>query len=219
MIYKLFLLLFFIVVFSSCSNRPESSSIDKDVKVVSDSNYLGYDSLIKKDAKFVYDSNYFGYDSLGMSFLLNNDGEGRKNYKSILDSFSKNYFYSGTLNIDDLEIIMPKTRNEYAIYYKAYWDEEKQKQKFLHYADSLILEYGYRDSQNCFYILFNMFDMKDFIYDDDRYHLEVFYKDSYFEDLLYAVDFATEDNQMKFKKLYYSFDNERQKKYEWLLLE
>lgn len=199
--------LFFMV---SCNNQKELSSSGNE-----SFHAFGRDTFGSSYYSCHYtDTNNYEYDSLGISFFKKNNDEGRKNYKYILDSFSNSYGIKSALSVDELEEIMPKTRHEYAVYYKAFCKEKAchQKQEFLHHADSLIGVYGYKDSHNCFYILLNMFDMRDFIAYDVC--LQKLYSDEYFENLFYAVDFATENNQKKFKKLFFSFDKKLRNEFE-----
>lgn len=202
----------FLSILYACNNQQiKESSINDFDENTNVTNYYNPQSIEQEEEVYLDSTNEtdsyapqdYEYDSIGISFFVNADSIGRMNYKHILDSFSLIYNNNNKLEIEEIETIMPKTRREYNIYYKMYCSENHnlQKQPFLHYADSLIGCYAYRDSLNCFYIRLNMFYMIDNDIMNERY----------IEDLFYGVDFATEDNQLKFKKLYYSFDKEMQK--------
>lgn len=215
----------FLSILYACNNQQiKESSINDFDENTNVTNYYNPQSIEQEEEVYLDSTNEtdyyvpqdYEYDSIGISFFVNTDSIGRMNYKHILDSFSLIYNNNNKLEIEEIETIMPKTRREYNIYYKMYCSKNHnlQKQPFLHYADSLIGCYAYRDSLNCFYIRLNMFYM---LGNDDIYNL--IDDDYYRENLFYDVDFSTERNQLKFKKLYYSFDRKMQKEFECFLWE
>ena len=189
--FYLFVQLLLAILMCAC-NRP----LDGNAK----NNIMENDT---DSISFLYDSTNYEhcFDSLELSNLFSEKYNNGRNYRNILDSFYSIYLNNGKLKAVELEEIMPRTKREFKIYYNRYCSENiiPKRQSYLHYADSLIGIYSYRDSSNLLYFYLNMYRLLDNNYMDE----------GYLEDFFYGVDFATEKNEKKFKCFYYSLDKKQ----------
>lgn len=129
--------------------------------------------------------------------IMNNQ-DGKRNYKLILDDVILQYSLGRTVSLDSLQNSIPRTMDEFLIYYHTS-DTENEKRKYFFKLDS---EIGFNAANNKGDFLRLYLELSSFVDGE--------YAESYFQD----ADFIISKNKKAFCEIYSKLSDNSKKKLE-----
>lgn len=137
--------------------------------------YVQSDNLTVNDSSTYIGGDVHSYnniDSFLCSYFFPKDSMIKRNYSAILSKYENKYVLKHSLSLLEIEEIVPRTRQEYIIYYDSYRNEKESNEidmPFFHYIDHAIYKNAFNSDTNFICIALNFARFFDLIATDNEF--------------------------------------------------